>query len=80
MTHNSGMRQKTGYTAKSEWHGFKNSTEYLKEKMREHHHRAMEEVEFADTDFYEDNIYDEPEYRRSGHYYTSMHIKSEKRH
>jgi hypothetical protein len=28
-----------------------------------HHQRKMrEEVEFAETDFYEDNIYDEPEY------------------
>jgi len=27
-----------------------------------HQRKMREEVEFAETDFYEDNIYDEPEY------------------
>ena len=70
MTQKNGLWHKTENAAKTAWSDVKNSAELLKEKMKAHHHRAEEEVEFADTDFYEDNIYDEPEYWHSGHQMT----------
>lgn len=70
MTENDGLWHKTENAAKTAWSDVKNSAEFLKEKIKAHHRRAEEEVEFADVDFYEDNIYDEPEYWRSGHRMT----------
>lgn len=30
-----------------------------------YHNKMRDEIEFSEADFYEDNLYDEPEYRRT---------------
>ena len=63
-------------SSKQSWSSVEQSTENLKAKLSAHHRRAIDEIEVADTDYYEDNIYDEPEYWRSGHYF----LAGEKKH
>ena len=79
MEENNGFWSKTENAAKQTWGDIKNSAESLKEKMSMHRRRAEEEMDFGETDFYEDNIYDEPEYWRSSHYYSAGR-KSQKTH
>ena len=67
---------KTSEPSKHALSSSEQSTDSLKEKFSTHHRRVIDEIEVADTDFYEDNIYDEPEYWRSGHYFST----GEKRH
>lgn len=73
MTEHGGVWNKTKETSENVWNDAKHITEDawqstkhaagdLKEKLSRHHRKMRDEIEFAETDFYEDNIYDEPEY------------------
>ncbi|MBR3676602.1 MAG: hypothetical protein IKN71_05670 [Alphaproteobacteria bacterium] len=53
---------KTPTSAKNVWSSSEHSLDNIRERMLHHQRKMREEVEFAETDFYEDNIYDEPEY------------------
>ena len=71
MPEKEGLWNKTENAAKHIWSSAEQSAEKLKEKLSAHHRRAIDEIEVAETDFYEDNMYDEPEYWRSGHYFSA---------
>lgn len=62
MTENRGLQHKTETPVKSVWSGSAYATDSLKEKMLRSHRKMCEELDFAESDFYEDNIYDEPDY------------------
>lgn len=71
MSENNGFWNTSKQTSNQRWNSTEQSTESLKAKLSAHHRRAIDEIEVADTDYYEDNIYDEPEYWRSGHYFSA---------
>lgn len=80
MTEKYEILHKTENAAKTIWSDVKKSAENFKEKMRTHHRRAIDEIELADADFYEDNIYDDPEYWRSTQYFSKNFEKSKIKH
>lgn len=41
------------------------TVDYSKGIFARYHNKLRDEIEFSETDFYEDNIYDEPEYWRT---------------
>lgn len=44
------------------------SIDFSKDIFARYHSKMRDEIEFSEADFYEDNIYDEPEYRHSPHF------------
>ena len=40
----------------------KNSIDYSKGIFAHYHNKLRDEIEFSEADFYEDNIYDDPDY------------------
>lgn len=50
----------------------KNNTDFGRDIFARHHSRMRDEAEFSDYDFYEDNIYDEPEYWRTPYRGTTV--------
>lgn len=62
MTESGRTWDKAETNSKKIWSSSECYTNDFREKMLRHQRKMREEVEFAETDFYEDNIYDEPEY------------------
>ncbi len=57
--------------AKSSKFARNKNTDYKKGIFAHYHDKMRNEIEFSETDFYEDNIYDEPEYWRMPHFTES---------
>ncbi len=64
----SGVKFKRGEKMKKNTKNTKKAIDYSKGIFAHYHHKMRDEIEFSETDFYEDNIYDEPDYRRSPTY------------
>ncbi len=43
----------------------KNTTDFGRDIFSRYHRKIRDEIELSEADFYEDNIYDEPEYWRT---------------
>ena len=43
----------------------KNTTDFGRDIFSRYHRKMRDEIELSEADFYEDNIYDEPEYWQS---------------
>ena len=63
------INKQTNNSFSSGWNESMHTGNSLKDLY--HSRRVEREFEFAESDFYEDNIYDEPEYR-----YSDKYIKS----
>ncbi len=69
---------KTNKTLKSEKNKL-NSIDYSKGIFAHYHNKLRNEIEFSEADFYEDNIYDEPEYWGSPDYFETSLNRHEAR-
>ena len=58
----------------------KNNTDFSENIFARYHDKMRDEIEFSETDYYEDNIYDEPEYWRYPHFKEYNDSRHEIRH
>ena len=57
----------------------KNSIDYSKGIFAHYHNKLRDEIEFSEADFYEDNIYDETDYRYESRYKNYSNNRYESR-